>query len=122
MAEAIASPTSTPQWRTAYRRVVGGGSLLAKALAGPALIVGAVLILLHAFAFSGLITNQYEDLLPYWLPNYCFLGRSLASGTIPLINPTVLGGVPFAANPQTGWMNLPVMSLFSTLPCDAAMR
>src|SRR5712692_5752138 len=42
VAEAIAPSTSTTQRRTGSRRIVGGGWLLARALAGPALIVGAV--------------------------------------------------------------------------------
>ncbi|HEX9122387.1 MAG TPA: hypothetical protein VF984_03370 [Actinomycetota bacterium] len=82
----------------------------------------SVLIVLHGFAFSGLITNEHPDILPQWLPTYCFLGRSLASGHIPAWNPYVMGGVPFAADPQSGWGYLPAMLLFSILPCTTAIR
>ena len=93
-----------------------------KAVAGPALICAAVLSVLHLFAFRGRISFQYPDVLPFWLPTYCFLGKSLAAGTIPLWNPHVMGGIPFAADPQSGWMYAPAMALFAGLPCDVAIR
>ena len=46
-------------------------------LAGPALIVAAVPIVLRRFAFQGLVDRA--DALTFFLPNYCFLGRSLAN-------------------------------------------
>jgi hypothetical protein len=91
-------------------------------LAGPVLIVVSVLAVLWRFAFGGLISIQHPDLLPYWWPTGCFLGRSLASGHIPAWNPHVMGGVPFAADPQSGWMSFVPMALFSALPCAAAIR
>ncbi|MDP8956258.1 MAG: YfhO family protein [Actinomycetota bacterium] len=93
---------------------------VAKGAAGPALIVGAVLVLLHGYAFGGKIANG--DLPTFWLPTFCYLGRSLASGHIPTWNPYAMGGVPFAADPQSGWMYAPSMLLFSSLPCDVAIR
>ncbi|HEX8100347.1 MAG TPA: hypothetical protein VF660_09140, partial [Actinomycetota bacterium] len=89
---------------------------------GPALISGSVLAVLYLFAFRGRISIQYPDVLPFWLPTYCFLGKSLAAGSIPLWNPHVMGGVPFAADPQSGWMYLPAMALFTALPCHVAIR
>ncbi|MFL5799197.1 MAG: YfhO family protein [Actinomycetota bacterium] len=91
-------------------------------VAGPALIVAAVLVVDHAFAFGGLLTNQHEDIVGLSLPTYCFLGKSLAAGHIPLWNPFSLAGLPFAADPQSGWMYLPAMVLFSTMSCARAMR
>ena len=32
-----------------------------------------------------------------------------------------MGGLPFVADPQSGWMYLPVMALFTALPCGIAM-
>jgi Bacterial membrane protein YfhO len=93
-----------------------------RALAGPAVICGSVLTVLHLFAFRGRISIQYPDVLPFWLPTYCFLGKTLASGAIPVWNPHVMAGVPFAADPQSGWMYLPAMTLFAALPCDVAIR
>lgn len=95
---------------------------LAAAAAWPSVIVIATLILLRKFAFGGLITNQHVDVLAHWLPNYCMLGRSLASGNIPDWNPHVMAGLPFAADPQSGWGLLPAMGLFGALPCYVAIR
>lgn len=95
---------------------------IGRAVAGPALICASVLTVLHLFAFRGRISIQYPDVLPFWLPTYCFLGKSLASGAIPAWNPHAMGGVPFAADPQSGWMYAPAMALFSGLPCDVAIR
>jgi hypothetical protein len=91
-------------------------------LAGPLLIVGAVLAVLHDFAFRGLVTFTQGDVAAYWLPTYCHLGRSLAAGHVPAWNPYSLSGSPFAADPQSGWMYFPVMALFSAFSCDAAIR
>lgn len=94
---------------------------LAAAAAGPALIVVSVLVVLHDLAFGGLAPSQQNDVLGFWLPNHCFLGRSLAAGDIPEWNPHVLGGLPMAADPQSGWMYLPAMVLYAALPCAAAL-
>jgi hypothetical protein len=89
--------------------------------AGPLLIVIVVLVVLHDFAFGGRISAQHPDVLAYWLPTHCYLGQSLAAGAIPTWNPHVLGGVPFAADPQSGWMYLPAMALYTVLPCAVAL-
>ena len=94
----------------------------AAALAGPALIVVSVLVVLHLFAFGGLLSRQYPDVLPFWLPTYCFLGKAVAAGHLPLWNPHVMAGIPFAADPQSGWGSILAMGLFAGLPCATAMR
>lgn len=90
------------------------------AAAGPALIVAAVLVVLRQYAFSPRVST--EDVVRYWLPMYKFLGTSLRSGHIPSWNPYVLGGTPFAADPQSGWMQALPMALFTALPAGAAIR
>jgi hypothetical protein len=95
---------------------------IGRSLAGPLLIAGAVLIVDRDFAFGGRITYQHGDILSLVLPTYCFLGKGLAAGHIPAWNPTILSGMPFAADPQSGWMYAPAMLLFSALPCAAAIR
>ena len=90
--------------------------------AGPILIVGCVLIVLSPIAFGGRLTTQHIDLLPQWLPDYCFLGRSLVAGHVPAWNPYTLAGTPFAADPQSGWTYLPAMALFTAFSCDRALR
>ena len=94
----------------------------ARSVAGPFMIVAAVLVVLHDMAFSGLLSAQHVDVLSMWLPTHCFLGKSLAAGHIPAYNSHVLAGTPFAADPQSGWMYLPAMLLYSVLPCGAAVR
>ena len=94
----------------------------AREFAGPALIVAAVLVVLHDVAFRGMVSNQHPDLLAFWLPNHCFLGTSLAAGSIPSWNPFTLGGTPFASDPQSGWLYVPAMALYSVLPCHVAVR
>ncbi len=54
------------------------------------------------------------DLVPFLLPNYRFAAESLRQGIIPLWNPHLYSGAPFAADPQSGLfypINLPVFLL-----------
>ncbi|MEX0992130.1 MAG: hypothetical protein WD004_07650 [Actinomycetota bacterium] len=92
------------------------------ALAGPALIVVAVLVAMRGFVIEPLLTNQHADILGFVMPRLCFLGDSLAAGHVPLWNPFLQTGTPYAADPQSGWMYLPPMALFTALPCTVAMR
>lgn len=93
-----------------------------RGLAGPALIVALVLVILHDVAFRGRMTDGNWDLLNYWAPQGCFLGDELRGGRIPYWNPYAFGGTPFASNPQSGWMFAPVMVLFGLLPCPMAIQ
>lgn len=90
--------------------------------AGPALIVGYVLFALRGFLIAPRLTNEHLDLLSFWLPRWSFLGRELAAGRIPVWNPYEMLGYRFAADPQSGWLYLPPMALFSTLGPATAMR
>ncbi|MGH2557262.1 MAG: YfhO family protein [Actinomycetota bacterium] len=81
-----------------------------------------VIVVLHGLVFTTKVPSQHPDVLGFWLPTYCFLGKSIAAGHIPAWNPHVMGGVPFAADPQSGWMYLPAMVLFGALPCGVAIR
>ncbi len=110
------SPAEAPRGRLAFVRAA------AAMVAGPAVIVAFVLITLRGFAFQADLTNHHPDILAFWLPRYAFLGRSLASGHIPLWNPYEMAGYRFAADPQSGWLYLPAMALFSWLDPGRAMR
>jgi len=94
----------------------------ATAAAGPLLILALVLFALRGFAFGDRLTNEHPDLLAFWLPRWAFLGRSLAAWHVPLWNPFEMVGYRFAADPQSGWLSLPPMALFSTLGPGTAMR
>lgn len=89
-------------------------------LAGPALIVASLLVVLWDTAAAGLITRVHGDVGSFWLPTHCYLGESLRAGTIPAWNPAVFSGTPFAADPQSGWMFLLPMVLYGGLPCGIA--
>jgi hypothetical protein len=95
---------------------------LSAAVAGPALIVAGVLFALRGFAFHPLLTNDHPDILAFWLPRFAYLGRELSAGHIPLWNPNEMLGYRFAADPQSGWLYVPPMVLFSSLSPGAAMR
>ncbi|MGH2595878.1 MAG: hypothetical protein ACRDH7_07935 [Actinomycetota bacterium] len=92
------------------------------ACAGPAIIVAGVLFALRGFAFHPLLTNHHPDVLAFWLPRFAFLGRELSAGHVPLWNPFEMLGYRFAADPQSGWLYVPPMVLFSALSPGAAMR
>jgi len=92
------------------------------AVAGPALIVLWVLVALRGFAFVDLLSNQHPDILSFWLPRSCLLGRSLASGQVPLWNPFEMLGTPFATDSQSGWLYLPSMLLSWLFGCGGGLR
>jgi membrane protein YfhO len=89
-------------------------------VAGPILIIGAVLIVLRNFAFRDLLT--VADVRTVYLPWYCYLGKSIAAGHIPTWNPFSMAGVPFVAAPESGWGYMPPMVLFTVLGCGTAIR
>src|SRR5438034_2872729 len=92
------------------------------AAAGPALIVACVLFAMRGLVFRNFLSGQHPDILAFWLPRYCFLGHALRAGHVPVWNPLQFIGVPFAADPQSGWLYAPPMVLFSTLSCGTALR
>jgi hypothetical protein len=62
------------------------------------------------------------DLLNVWIPNYTLLGRELRDLNIPSWSPFQASGLPFAGDPQSGWMYLPVMAAYTLLPPVAATK
>jgi hypothetical protein len=98
-----------------------GWRRVGSAVAGPVLITASVLVVLHGFWLHPKLSNQHVDLLALWLPRWCYLGESLRMGLIPTWLPTQFAGVPFASDPQSGWMYLPPMALFSSMSCARAL-
>lgn len=94
----------------------------ARACAGPALIVAGVLFALRGFVFADRLSDGHPDILTFWLPRFSFLGRSIAAGHVPLWNPFEMAGYRYAADPQSGWLYLLPMGLFSQLAPAVAMR
>ena len=96
--------------------------IVAKAMAGPLLIVVGSLSVLRDMAFSGKLTDSHIDLVTFFLPKYCFLGNSLQAGTVPGWDPHAMLGAPFAADPLSGWMQAGPMLLYGVLPCSVATQ
>jgi hypothetical protein len=92
------------------------------AVAGPALIIGSVLVALRGIAFLPNLTDQHPDILSFWLPRSCLLGEALSNGSVPTWNPHELVGAPFAADPQSGWLYAPSMALSWLFGCGGGLR
>ncbi len=63
-----------------------------------------------------------QDSATMFYPWYVHMGERLRSGDIPAWNPYQLSGTPFAGDPQSGWMYLPAMVLFTVLPLSLAAK
>jgi hypothetical protein len=90
-------------------------------IAGPTLIVLGPMIVLHRFWLAPRITTQQVDLLSFWTPRWCYLSSALKAGRIPTWLPFQFAGVPFASDPQSGWLYVPPMFLFSVFSCTRAI-
>ena len=118
-ATTVAAPVRRTEERPDSR---GRGRSIAFAVAGPVVIVAGVLFALRGFVFADRLSDAHPDILTFWLPRFSFLGRSIASGHIPLWNPFEMAGYRYAADPQGGWLYLLPMGLFSRLSPAIAMR
>ena len=103
-----------------FRRGASGRSF--PAWLGPLAIGAVVLFALRDFVVASQLTNEHSDLLSSWLPRWTYLGREIASLSLPAWNPYEMMGYRFAADPQGGWLYVPPMVLFSTLSPGVAMR
>src|SRR4051812_798637 len=78
--------------------------------------VGLLLVLTGLIAWNRAVFDMWMarvDILQQLMPYYTFLGRQLRDFNIPGWNPYQLAGMPFAADPLSGWMQFPVMVLFT---------
>src|SRR5438128_7307180 len=105
-------PTSTARLPPALR-------VLSPAV-GPLLIAAAVLIVTRGFWLQGRLSREHVDLLSFWLPRWCAMGKAVFAGHVPTWLPNQFGGVPFASDPQSGWAYIPVLLLFGTTSCARA--
>lgn len=87
-------------------------------------VLGCVVIFVCAFLplsnmfGGGRIIGQ--DAAVYYMPMWEYLGDRLRDGEIPAWNPYMFSGTPFAADPESGWMYLPSMILFTLFPLATA--
>jgi hypothetical protein len=86
------------------------------------LIIGSVLVALRGIAFLPNLTDQHPDILSFWLPRSCLLGEALSNGSVPTWSPHELLGMPFAADPQSGWLYVPTMALSWVFGCGGGIR
>jgi hypothetical protein len=85
------------------------------------LIAVAVLIVTRGFWLQGKLSREHVDLLSFWLPRWCAMGKGVFAGHVPTWLPNQFGGVPFASDPQSGWAYLPVLALFGATSCSRAL-
>src|SRR6266576_648629 len=75
----------------------------------------------RGFWLQGRLSREHVDLLSFWLPRWCAMGKGVFAGQVPTWLPNQFGGVPFASDPQSGWAYLPVMFLFGATSCSRAL-
>ena len=56
---------------------------------------------------------EHGDSYGFFIPMYSYLGEQLRAGNIPSWNPHQFSGAPFAGDPESGWMYLPAMLLYT---------
>ena len=74
----------------------------------------------HRFTYDNWLSRH--DLLAFFVPWYGYLGDRLSSFELPLWNPHLFSGAPFAADPESGWMYLPAMLAFSIASVTTGMK
>ena len=87
--------------------------------ASPVVLLAAALIPAAAYAplFLARLPRYMDPLLQAY-PYHLHLWRTLRAGTLPLWNPHIFAGAPFAANPQAGVFYLPRLVLAALLAPD----
>ncbi|MDP8948985.1 MAG: hypothetical protein M3N00_01920, partial [Actinomycetota bacterium] len=84
-----------------------------------------LILVLTAFSTRNLLlggTIVGMDTVTQYYTWYSYLGESLRSAVLPGWNPRQFSGVPFAADPLSGWSYLPAMLLFTVLPLNVAAK
>ncbi len=84
--------------------------------------VGALIVLTAVGTWPLVVGGTLigQDSAAFFYPIFVALGERLRALDVPGWNPHQFAGVPFAADPESGWMYLPAMLLFALLPLAAA--
>ena len=106
--------------RPTERPVSGGGYDRADGIAIAVFLVVTVIVAWNRFSYDLWLSRH--DLLTFFLPWYAFLGERLRAFDIPGWNPHLFSGIPFAGDPESGWMYLPAMLFFPLLPVLSAFK
>ncbi len=97
------------RWQVRYAR-----------LAAPLLLLALTLVVAGPLLAGDTIVGQ--DDVNFFYPLFSYLGASLGAGHVPVWNPYQFSGTPFAGDPQSGWMYLPAMVLYTLLPLELAAK
>jgi hypothetical protein len=62
------------------------------------------------------------DLLTAYIPSYAYLGEQLRQFNLPAWSPFQASGLPFAGDPQSGWMYFPAMVFYTFLAPATATK
>lgn len=84
------------------------------------LLLGTILLSVRDLLFDP-IRGGLDTVTFFW-PMYAYLGDQLKAGAIPGWNPYQFSGVPFLADPESGWWYAPAMLIFGILPLAAAIK
>ena len=87
---------------------------------GLAAVLVVTVVATWPLVVGGTVVGQ--DTAAFFYPVFVALGDRLVAGDVPGWNPHQFAGVPFAADPESGWMYLPAMLLFALLPVAAAAK
>lgn len=79
-----------------------------------------IVLLISAATFGNVATFIRGDWPTMFVPPYAFLGERLRALAVPGWNPYQFSGVPFAADPSSGWMYVPAMVIYAVAPPFAA--
>lgn len=114
----MASVTTRERVSIVMRSQPGRTGTVRRRLATDWSAVGLLLALTAVVAWNRATFDMWLariDVLQQLLPYYGFLGQQLRELNVPGWNPHQLSGMPFAADPLSGWMQFPVMGLFAVL-------
>jgi hypothetical protein len=87
-------------------------------------VASLIVIVVIATGFRWYYDNWLTDfdIFTFFLPNWGYLGARLSQFEIPMWNPYLSSGTPFAGDPSGGWMYLPVMFSFSLFGVVTAFK
>ena len=83
-----------------------------------AILVGTIVVSARDMLFDPMRAGL--DTITFFWPMYAYLGDQLKSGSVPGWNPYQFSGVPFLADPESGWWYAPAMLIFGALPFAVA--
>src|SRR3954465_2924971 len=82
-------------------------------------------LILAAIVFTVFVIWPVHDFIrgdwpAQFFPVYSYLGERLRAFDIPGWNPHQFSGSPFLGDPESGWMYVPAMAVYTLLPAEVA--